>query len=460
MSPMHYARSCLGMFVFCVALLAQAAVSEEEAKQLGTTLTPWGAEKAGNKDGSIPEYKDERITPPSTYDPKEPGHLPDPWNDKPLYSITAQNAAQYEAHLSEGHLEMFKKYPNFRMDVYPSRRTARYPKYVIDNTLKNATSCTATKNELRLEGCYGGIPFPIPKTGNQVVWNHAVYFGNAHAVEGQGRAYLVANDGKVIMTGDQAFWGDSPFYDQDRTGPAAPNSLYSRVRIDYTGPARKNGEKYLVREGLDPVDPGHRVWQYLPGQRRVKLAPDLAFDTPSPTSGGVSTIDENLVFIGSQERYDMKLLGKKEVYLQYNNFRITDPNACPVEKYFTKNFANPECVRWELHRVFVVEGRIKPEFRHVLPRRMMYFDEDVWGAGTGVGYDASGRIFRVEEAPYFPYYNLGYGHAVSAGITLDLNTGAYYQTTYYAYPGGGIREGKKQPDTFYSPDALAGEGIR
>ncbi len=449
--------------IACIALgitgITGAAVSEEEAKQLGAALLPWGAEKAGNKEGTIPAYIDERVRAPAGYDPKEPGHLPDPWNDKPLYSITAQNAAQYADHLTEGHLAMFRKYPNFRMDVYPSRRTAQYPQYVIDNTLKNATSCKAVNGELRLEGCYGGIPFPIPKSGNQVVWNHAIHFGN-YSAEGQGRAYLVTSDGQVIMTGDQVFWGDSPYYDPARTGPAPSNTLYGRFRIDYTGPARKAGEKLLVKQGLDSVDPGYRVWQYLPGQRRVKLAPDLSFDTPSPTSGGVSTIDESLVFSGSQERYDMKLLGKKEVYLQYNNFRITDPKVCPVGVYFTRNFVNPDCVRWELHRTFVVEARIKPEFRHVLPRRMMYFDEDIWGAATGVGYDAGGTVFRVEEAPYFPYYNLGYGHAVSAALVMDLNTGAYYQSTFYAYPGGGIRQANKQSDLFYSPDAMAGEGIR
>ena len=453
-------RWSLALLAAAFAGNALAAVSDEESRQLGTTLLPWGAEKAGNREGTIPAYSGERVQAPASYDPKEPGHLPDPWNDKPLYSITAQNVAQYADHLTEGHLAMFKKYPNYRMDVYPSRRTAQYPKYIIDNMLKNATSCKATNGELRLEGCYGGIPFPIPKTGNQVVWNHLVYFGNYNAVEGVGRAYLVTGDGKVIMTADQTIWGDSPFYDPARTTPAPPNTLYGRFRIDFTGPARKAGEKLLDRAGLDPVDPGIRIWQYLPGQRRVKLAPDLAYDTPSPTSSGVSTCDESLVFSGSQDRYDMKLLGKKEVYLQYNNFKITDPKVCPAEVYFTRNFVNPDCVRWELHRTFVVEARIKPGFRHLLPRRMMYFDEDIWGAATGIGYDAGGNVFRVEEAPYFPYYNLGYGHAVSAGLVMDLNTGAYYQTTFYAYPGGGIREAKKQPDTFYTPDALAGEGIR
>ncbi len=455
-SNLHASVVLLAM-TFASSVLA--AVSAEEARQLGTTLLPWGAEKAGNKEGTIPEYVDERVKPPANYDPKQPGHLPDPWNEKPLYSITAQNVAQYANRLSEGHIAMFKKYPDYRMDIYKTHRTAQYPKYVIDNSLKNATSCKAVNDELRLEGCYGGIPFPIPKTGNQVIWNHELHYGMPTGT-GEGRGYLVSSEGKLILTAEQTLNGDSLYYDPNRTTPADPQTAFVRFRVDYSGPARKSGEKLLGIQSLDPVTPGNRIWQYLPGQRRIKLAPDLAYDTPNPTSGGVSTMDEGLVFFGAQDRYDMKLLGKKEIYIQYNNFRITDPNTCPAEKYFTKNFVNPDCVRWELHRTFVVEARLKPGFRHVLPRRIMYFDEDVWGPGTGVGYDASGSIFRVDEAPYFPYYNLGYGHAVSAAITMDLNTGAYYQSTFYAYPGGGIVEGKKKPDTFYSPESLAGEGIR
>ena len=438
---------------------ALAAVSAEEAKQIGITLMPWGAEKAGNKEGTIPEFTGDRVSAPANYDPKHPGQYPDPWNDKPLYSITAQNYAQYADHLSEGHMAMFKKYPAYRMDIYKSHRTAQYPKYVVDNSIKNATSCKAVNDELRLEGCYGGVPFPIPKTGNQVVWDHELSFGLVSG-GGEGRAYFVSSDGKLILTAEQTLNGDSGFFDPNRTTPAEPQSISGRFRVDFTGPPRKSGEKLLGIGTLDQISPGIRIWQYLPGQRRVKLAPDLSYDTPSPTGGGASTVDEILVYNGAQDRYDMKLMGKKEIYLQYNTFRITDPKVCPAEVYFKQNFPNPDCIRWELHRTWVVDAKVKPQFRHILPHRIMYFDEDVPGAGTGVGYDASGSIFRVSEAPYFPTYDLGYGHAVTAGVIMDLNTGAYYQSTFYAYPGGGIRETPKRPDAFYSPDGLAGEGIR
>src|SRR5437016_1340874 len=153
--------------VACAAF-SHAAVSAEEAKQLGTTLTPFGAEKAGNKEGTIPEYTGGLTTPPPGF-VKGPGAKtrPDPFpEDKPLFSIDAKNMDKYADKLTEGAKAMMKKYPNFRIDVYPSRRTVAYPQSVLDNTLKNATRCKTVEDGLAITPeCAGGIAFPIPKTG-------------------------------------------------------------------------------------------------------------------------------------------------------------------------------------------------------------------------------------------------------------------------------------------------------
>ena len=87
--------TAIATFAACVST-TYAAVSAEEAKQLGgSQLTIFGAEKAGNKEGTIPPYTGIGVKPPSTWDPKFPGQRPDPYNDKPLFTITAENAAQY-----------------------------------------------------------------------------------------------------------------------------------------------------------------------------------------------------------------------------------------------------------------------------------------------------------------------------------------------------------------------------
>ena len=60
--------------------------------------------------------------------PKPGGKRGDPFkDDKPLFSITAQNLDKYADKLADGTKAMFKKYPDYRIDVYPTRRTAAAP---------------------------------------------------------------------------------------------------------------------------------------------------------------------------------------------------------------------------------------------------------------------------------------------------------------------------------------------
>jgi hypothetical protein len=336
-----------------------------------------------------------------------------------------------------------------------------YPKYILDNTIKNATSCKATNNGLRLEGCYAGVPFPIPKTGNEVVWNHVTLFF-AQSFGGMDNAWIVDANGKMILQGLIKAWEQFPYWDPDRVGPAAPTSLYWQLRFEYLAPARTFGQKFVILDGLDPLQPGRRAWSYIPGQRRVKLAPDLAYDTPSPASGGASTMDEQTVFLGGQDRYDMKLHGKKEIYMIYDSNNLYDYKVCPPEVALTKNFVNPKCLRWELHRTWEVEATLKPGFRHILPRRMMYFDEDTPGAAWGDMYDASGKIYRVDYSPH----SIFYAQQPQAGLaeqafTYDLQTGIVSISSWMTCAEGcGWVANAKKPDVFFSPETIAGEGIR
>src|SRR5216117_2538075 len=89
---------------------AFAAVSPDEAAKIKTTLTPMGAEKAGNADGSIPAW-----TGGLTKDVAGAkfGDVPaDPFpGEKPVLQITTRNAAQYADKLSEGTKALLAKYP-------------------------------------------------------------------------------------------------------------------------------------------------------------------------------------------------------------------------------------------------------------------------------------------------------------------------------------------------------------
>ena len=84
--------------------------------------------------------------------------------------------------LSDGQQAMLKKYPSYKIDVYPTRRTAAAPQWVYDNTFKNATRAKTTSNGDSLEGAHGGIPFPIAKTGKEAMWNHLLRWGGEAAL--------------------------------------------------------------------------------------------------------------------------------------------------------------------------------------------------------------------------------------------------------------------------------------
>ena len=439
---------------------AGAAASADEVKSLGTTHTPWGAEKAGNKEGTIPAYTGP-VAPPAGFDPKNPGYRPDPFAaEKPLFSIDAKNMDQYAAKLSDGIKAVMKKYPTYRIDVYPSHRTANYPKWYLDNTLKNATGgCKTAHDGLLLTGCFGGLPFAFPKNGSEVMWNRQLKFDASSLMSTNMTGTVVDSQGNRTVTGVGTMWYQYDIFDPARTTVIGDQEIFERLRIDYNEPARKAGEKLIVHDSIDNMNVGRRAWSYLPGMRRVKLAPDIAYDTPSPTGGGAGTVDEAAVFYGSLDRYDFKLVGKKELFIPYNDYKVRDAKQCPSSVAMSmKNHLNPDCVRWELHRVWEVKAVLKPGKRHVYPNRTIYWDEDMPGVGISDNYDSSGQIFRVTHSLPIAFYETP-GHSTDEWVTMDLATGNYARQEDVTDKGGWVVIPFK-PASFYASESLAGEGVR
>lgn len=444
--------------VLALAALASAvqSASASEAEQLGgPELTAFGAQRGGNADGSIPAYSDEPLGLPACHDKAESTNFCDPWSDKPLFTITAQNLSQYAERLTEGQRELFARYPEYKMNVYQTRRTVRFPQTYLDNTRKNVDACKTTNAGVSIEGCYAGLPFPLPKTGNEVIWNHLLPY--APSLQLNARAYLVDGSGRRILVNAIKALESSDFLDTTDNGPKDSDVDYWRIRFSVYDPARRNGEQTLARYS---VSGEQRAWQYLPGQRRVKLAPDLAYDTPSPVAGGISTMDQQHLFLGKQDRYDFKYLGVEEKLINYNNFAIYDYKACSEDKLFTQSFPNPECMRWELHRVRVVEATLKPGFRHLLPKRRFYIDEDVSGAGTADSYDVTGKLIRIDSMLTIPNYVYGYGLIPDNTLTFDLERGAYILPSFTGFKGGGYAATDKPSESTWSPDNMGQTGIR
>jgi hypothetical protein len=436
---------------------AWAAVSADEAKQLGTTLTPIGAEKAGNKDGTIPEYTG-GIKPPADYKAGS-GIRPDPFaSEKPRLVITSANMAAEAAKLTEGTKELLKRYPKtMRVDVYPTHRTVTQPQRILDDTVKNATGAKSTDGGLATENVLPGFPFPIPKSGTEAMWNHLLRYNGLGYNGVKYDNWNVDSAGvPTLATTGETFWA-WPIYDPKRSAVLSPTEPYWQAKVFYTAPARRAGEGLMLWDAVNPLKQPRRAWQYLPGQRRVKLAPELAYDTPNAGTAGASTWDDVSVFNGAMDRFTWKLLGKREMYIPYGDYRLTyHKNPADVTK---PNHINPDLVRWELHRVWVVEATLKPGERHIYAKRVFYLDEDSWLAVASDEYDAHGGLFRSG----FAYPSYSYDVQALFGDTTaiyDFTSGLYAVTGLFG-PYKGLTYMTQLPDArSWSPEELAASGVR
>ncbi|GAB3628393.1 hypothetical protein PTE30175_01773 [Pandoraea terrae] len=435
-------------------LPAMAAVSEADAAKLATADVTWfGADARANADGSIPAWTGGTTKSPAA---KDASALD---NDKPLYSITAANMAQYADKLTEGQKALLKRFPDYRIDVYPTRRTFAASKWIENNTLKNARHCTTIDdgNGLDPKTCLPGVPFPLPKNGKEVIWDYLART-RLYSFATRSKNWLVEASSKPIMSGEVEDTVYAPYYDPKRGDSDA--TLLSKFQAYTMAPSRSAGEAYLQYQYTDPQAKPTKAWQYIPGQRRVRLAPELTFDTPAPNVGGVATMDQLEVFQGSPERYDMKLIGKQEKLVLNNNHKLMlDKSACGSEKVVQPNFLNPSCMRWELQRVYVVEATVKQGKRHLLPKRVFYVGEDGYQNISSDDYDAAGKLYRTTFRPTVMLPDGPDGPAPFSVTTLlyDFVRGAYLAV---ALPESGVRAVPAQTSREMSPDSLAATGVR
>lgn len=439
-----------GLFAVATTTAAFSADSAIDAAKLKTELTPLGAERAGNKDGSIPAWSGGMSTPPPGW--VSGGRRADPFKDeKPLFSISAQNLAQYESKLNEGTKALFKRYPDsYRIDVYPTHRTAAAPQWVYDNTAKNAVSG-------RIEGglpvdVKGGIPFPIASTGEQVMWNHLLRWRGT-AAHFNMDSVQVTSDGRRIVTTEGVVDTEFPYYFQDAL--PAPKGDYVRLRMINAGPPIRAGEAILGQEKIDPNKT--ESWVYLTGQRRVRKLPNACCDSPTPATAGLMSFDEVGVFIGRMDRFDWKLIGKQEMYIPYNSNRTLVPNS--LSDVMASKHLNPDHVRWELHRVWIVEATLRAGQRHLAPRSRYYVDEDSWIAVMADRWDANGQLWRTLWSLPFAMPDLP-GVTQGASGFYDLVGGGYFANDVMTAKKEQIKVVPRFKDGFFTPEALAGEGVR
>jgi hypothetical protein len=438
------------------AASAQAGVSTAEAAKLKGELTPVGAEKAGNKDGTIPEWTGGLTTPTPGF--KNGGRRPDPFaNEKPTLQITAKNMDQYADKLTEGTKALLKKYPeSFRLDVYKTHRSAAAPQWLYDNTLQNATRAAVVESSGGpvVKDAYGGYPFPIPKTGIEVMLNAQVRWrGDSWNQVSQG--YQVTADGRAVLVQKVSVDNLAPYYFKEGSVDKF-DGRYWVVRVNIQGPAIRAGEALVGHLATDESKTA--AWTYLVGQRRVRKIPNACCDTPHPPSAGLLTFDEVEVQNGRLDRFDWKLVGKKEMYIPYNSNRIMVPTK--DSDIIGPKHLNPDHVRWELHRVWVVEASLKPGQRHTSPKTRYYVDEDSWWPVLADRWDSQGQLWRVPFSipvamPDIP------AQVGTVWGAYDLTTGTYLATELF-------NEQREQyklvsprfKEDYFSSESLGGEGVR
>lgn len=409
-----------------IPIASLAAVSQQEASKLGTELTPMGAEKAGNADGSIPAWTGSMKGVPAGLSYTGSGDVyPDPYGkEKPLFVITAKNMAKYEAKLSDGEKALLKKYPaTFKIPVYQSHRDGRFSQLTEERTKWNAIHTQLVNGIDGLQSYTGGVPFPIPKNGAQVIWNsrlvhpHPTLQGELDDIA----VYLNGNQQKRRQSMVQEF----PYsYPQNKIGDTETqigvNGGY--VHVTVLEPARQKGQMTVVHEAMDQVKNDRQAWVYIPGSRRVRRAPTVGYDTPDGP-GGLMTVDDSLGFNGAMDRYDWKLLGKKEIYIPYHSYKFDSPEV-KYNDLLMKGHANPDFMRYELHRVWVVEANLKEGARHVYAKRRFYIDEDSWQIALLESYDGRGDLWKVGLLNTVYDYAIK-GYIARAQVFHDLSSGAY-----------------------------------
>jgi len=322
---------------------------------------------------------------------------------------------------------------------------------VLDNTAKIALTAKTGNGGRSIEGAHAGFPFPIPKDGYEAMWNHLVRF-NGQAYESKYRNLTVDSSGRATLATEGNSVQEYPYWDPSKTSA----ETYWRIKLSYTAPARRAGEALLI---VDPIDIGakeRRAWSYLPGQRRVKVAPDFSFDTPNPGTAGGNTFDDIFIFNGSMDRYDFKLVGKKEIIVPYNAYAAV--YGAKQDELLKPNHLNPDLVRWELHRVWVVEATLKPGEHHVYSRRVFYVDEDSWLALASDNYDLDGKLSRAVFAMLSQSYDADLPFSRNH-VVYDFGSGACF-LAFLPGPYSGVRYVQPLPTAEWSPDSLAGAGLR
>jgi hypothetical protein len=465
------------------AMQAQAAAPDSAL--LKTKLTPLGAERAGNADGSIPPWTGGLAEPllPETQ-PIDIGVVYG--GDEAFQTVDKGNVAQFATLLTPGTQEMIRKF-GFSIKIFQTCRTAAAPQYVYDNTAQNVTRTQFDPAAVGMgfTGAYGGTPFPIIDTGNpkiggaQLIWNHLTSWRGISLYTKYAPRFVVA-DGKLILSAVAISRFIYPYYDPEG-GPETYKGWFSKVRR-YCMPLNLSGWSPGYWSGDDPEQQklanaaswcspmwngdemltcfstnatttpdmmfcvrraSDEITSFVPmgTANAIKIPQEFniyaGFD---PAAAKIAGLDEYSCFNGTPMQYDWRFINKEEMLVPYN---CNAMHFHPAQEVLQPKFPSPDIVRWEKHRVWIVEAQLKPGQTNALARRRLYIDEDSWLALLGEGYDAGGNMIK-----YHSVYNRCVG---SLPATCELGSMVFDLTTGNYVFEGGVGYGNNRADEFAAP---------
>lgn len=404
---------------FSITVDAMAGVTPDQVQRLEQDLTPVGAERGANPAGTIPAWEGGIKQPLPSYQPGD--HHPDPFaGESPRFSVGSDNADEHRQFLSAGQAAMLARYPAYRFHVYPSHRTVAYPERVYQMTTRNAANGELTEQGNAVSGVAEGFPFPIPGSAEELMWNHQLRYkgmSNTRHIN-----MMTPTTGGAYTTVSMTVTTSTPYYQEGATLDSIDNRLSMYTR-EITTPPSMAGNVLLVHESLNQVKDPRKVWVYNPGQRRVRRAPNVAYHSPSGGTDGMHVSDMTDMFNGALDRYEWELKGKRELYVPYNAYRIHSNELSNEDLVQTGHLA-PRFLRYELHRVWVVEAKLRPGEHHINPRRTYYLDEDSYQILMVDHYDDKGELWRYSEAHPINFYEVP-AFTSTTEVHYDLQAGRY-----------------------------------
>lgn len=385
-------------------------------------LTPIGAERDGNADGSIPPWTGGITSSQWPAGFKKGGRLVDPYaNDRPLYTITSANMGDYRDRLSKGHQALLTDRPGYRMPVYTTRRGASYPQAIYDATQANIGRAKLTGSD-SLAGAKLGFPFPKPQSGVEIMWNHRTRF-RGNSVELHSSQAVVGADGKQVMR--VRLLERVMFRYGNTVNPADLATenilLYYLLKVSGTG---LTNFVALAHETADSIKDPRNLWVAPGGSPKLYRIPPVGYDNPFPATEGIYFVDMIDMYNGAFDRYVWKLIGKREMLLPYDSYKLGS-GAFKYDQLLQPKYLNPDAARYELHRVWVIEATERGGKRHSFGLRVFYVDEDTWNVVLVENYDRGGHLWRFQEGHLLPQYDVQAANCTPV-ITYDLQDGRYF----------------------------------